>query len=358
MESAIPAHLRCPRTRSARASEAYVPPSPAWVARFRPDVEQVVMAYLGVQSQEPAETPSASSALEALGRITAHFASPQGPKHHDLAHYVDEAGFNTYIAIAYWDTPQAFTAWQLESGFEAWWQSDQRLNEGVGYFREVISPHTSHFETMFSSPDRFEGLGRLGDTVSGEIQEHAYWGSMRDRLPASQCDAFELSGAPATEGAGPRPGARVHVRSHDNVALIRSGQDWGETAGKERELYLSQMEPILREGMDFLRDKGLGIGCYFNRYMTHVDLQGQPQQKSFGLSYWRSLEHMERWAESHPTHVAIFGTFLRLLEQLNSQGQLRLYHEVTVAREHQQSFEYLNCHPRTGLLRGLAGTAP
>lgn len=349
MESAIPTHLRCPRTREARASEHYVPPSPAWVARFKPDVDQVVMAYLGVQSQVRTQ------ALEALGRITACFAATQGPQHHDLAHYVDEAGFETYIAIAYWSTPQAFTAWQSDSGFDAWWQSEQRLNEGVGYFAEIIAPHTSHFETMFSSPDRFEGLGRLADSVSGEIQEHAYWGSMRDRLPASQYDAFELSGAPVADVKGPRPGTRVRVKSHDNVAMIRSGQDWGETKGQERELYLSQMEPVLREGMDFLRDKGLSIGCYANRYMVHVDLQGRPLEKSFGLSYWRSLEHMERWSESHPTHVAIFGTFLRLLEQLKGQVDLRLYHEVSVARSHQQSFEYLNCHTRTGLLRSLAG---
>ena len=48
MESAIPAHLRYPRTRPARVSEDYTPPYPSWVARMDPSVKQVVMAYLGV----------------------------------------------------------------------------------------------------------------------------------------------------------------------------------------------------------------------------------------------------------------------------------------------------------------------
>ena len=49
MESAIPSHLECPRTRQRRVPDDYAPPYPAWVARHRPSVKQVVMAYFGVQ---------------------------------------------------------------------------------------------------------------------------------------------------------------------------------------------------------------------------------------------------------------------------------------------------------------------
>ena len=65
--------------------------------------------------------------------------------------------------------------------------------------------------------------------------------------------------------------------------------------------------------------------------MTHVDATGQPLQKSFGLSAWRSLADMERWAESHPTHVKIFGAAMKYLSTLGPSAKLRLYHEVTVA---------------------------
>jgi aldoxime dehydratase len=35
---------------------------------------------------------------------------------------------------------------------------------------------------------------------------------------------------------------------------------------------------------------------------------------------------------------------------MGAQGQLRLYHEVSVVSAEEQYFEYLNCHENTGLL--------
>ena len=141
------------------------------------------------------------------------------------------------------------------------------------------------------------------------------------------------------------------VQGPDNVALIRSGQDWGETDGEERHLYLRSIEPVLGAGMDFLEQKGESVGCHYNRYMQHIDREGDPIEKSFGLSLWRTLEHMERWSESHSTHLAIFGTFMQVVQQMNFQLKLRLYHEVSVIKAEEQHFEYINCHPKTGFLR-------
>jgi aldoxime dehydratase len=106
--------------------------------------------------------------------------------------------------------------------------------------------------------------------------------------------------------------------------------------------------------LDFLRDAGLPVGCYANRYMRHIDAAGKPMEKTFGLSYWHSLADMERWAEAHPTHVEIFGAFMRIVQELNFDLKLRLYHEVAVLQAADQEYEYINCHPRTGLLNGVA----
>lgn len=43
---------------------------------------------------------------------------------------------------------------------------------------------------------------------------------------------------------------------HDNIALIRSGQDWADAEADERSLYLDEILPTLQDGMDFLRDNG------------------------------------------------------------------------------------------------------
>ena len=33
-------------------------------------------------------------------------------------------------------------------------------------------------------------------------------------------------------------------------------------------MYLEDVEPVLRAGMEFLRDEGAAVGCFANRYVT------------------------------------------------------------------------------------------
>lgn len=351
IESAIPEHLKCPRTRHRRIEDDYRPAYPVWAARAPVAIERVVMGFFGVQSRGEAQRDRACAVLR---RIAGSFAHAEGPGHHDLAHYVDPEGCDNMLAIAYWNDEAAYARWSAASEIDGWWASDERLTDGLGYFREIASPRVAHFETMFNTTDRFEGVGVVMGGLSGQLQEHGYWGSMRDRIPLSQTDAMSPSGSRTLLAAAPHPDARVRVAGHAHVAMIRSGQEWTDTTGEERRLYLEDMEPVLREGMDFLRDRGLDIGCYSNRYMHHLDASGARLQKSFGLSWWRSLADMERWAESHPTHVAIFGAFMRYVQALNFQLQLRVYHEVSVLKPDEQWFEYIRCHPRTGLMNGMA----
>jgi aldoxime dehydratase len=349
MESSIAQHLVCPRTRTRRIDDDYAPPYPCWSARAPVSVKQVVMGYFGVQSKGKQMHGKSCAALMAMVKT---FGLVNGPKHHDLAHFTDAQGWDNMLAIAYWDDPAAFARWRARAEVDGWWSSQDRLQDGIGYFREIVSPRVEHYETMFNTPDRLEGIGVAMGGLSSDIQEHGYWGSARDRIALAQTDALSPVGA-LRASTPPTPGGRVRVLGHENVAIIRSGQEWTETAGKERELYLNDMEPVLRQGMDFLRDKGSSIGCYSNRYMTHIDGAGNPIEKSFGLSSWRSLADMERWSESHPTHVAIFGTFMRIVQELQFQLKLRVYHEVSVLKPDEQEYEYINCHANTGMLNGL-----
>ena len=176
--------------------------------------------------------------------------------------------------------------------------------------------------------------------MSGEVVEHAYWGGMRDRIPLSQTDPMLGLGAPAAE----EEAGRVRVRPPAGLCLIRSGQDWTDTDGDERRMYLEDVEPVLRAGMEFLRDEGESVGCFANRYLT-VD----GGERSYGMSWWRSLDALERWSESHPTHLAIFGAAMRYLSTLGPAARLRLYHEVSVLPADGQVFEYVDCRPGTGL---------
>ncbi|OZD67510.1 phenylacetaldoxime dehydratase [Rhodococcus sp. 05-340-1] len=325
LESAIPDHLVVPRSCPRRTPEGYQPPFPSYVARFPVSTERVVMGYFGIQG-----LPDASP------------WGDEGPSRTDRARYTDEEGIDTTVFIGYWDDVAVFDRWFDSVGRH--WTSVR------GRFVEIIRPTVDRYETLFSSTGRMEGVATLTDSLSGTIEEHAYWGGVRDRIPLSQSDSLAPSGEPQVV----RDGDRVTIVPQENLCLIRSGQDWADTAGSEREMYLRDVEPVLRAGMDFLRDDGLAIGCFANRYMTVVTDDGTDTDKSFGMSWWRSLSDLEAWAESHPTHVAIFGAALKYLSTMGPAASLRLYHEVTVAAADEQYFEYFGCHDRTGLLRTAA----
>jgi aldoxime dehydratase len=348
MESAIDKHLRCPRTLSRRVGDDYQSIYPAWVARADPAVKQVVMAYFGVQSKGDERR---ARALDALRHITDGFAGDDGPGHHDLVEHRDGSGYDNLIAIAYWRDPTKFERWRTAPAIDGWWSSPGRLGDGIGYFREIMVPRADQFETLYSFRNRLPGVGAILDGTSGEIEEHGYWGSMRDRFPISQTDRMTPNGELAVAAGRPQRSGRVEIRGHDNVCLIRSGQDWADTDGAERKLYVEEIEPTLRAGMDFLHSNGAEVGCYSNRYVRFIDADGTLLEKSFGLGHWRSLDRLERWAESHPTHLRIFTTFMRVAAQVT---KLRLYHEVSVFDANAQHYEYVNCHPATGLMRDAA----
>jgi aldoxime dehydratase len=341
MESAIPEHLRTARTRHKRVPDDYAPPYPSFVARHKPSVARVVMAYFGLQHK--GEVPKGTA--EALDRVADLFRAQHGPGHWDRARYVDEAQYTNVVSVAYWDDPARFDAW-FPAAREAW-TGGRPAADGLGTYIEVLRPSVEGYETLFSSLGRTEGIAALAEGMSADVQEHAYWGGMRDRIPLSQTNDMAPAGTPGLT----RDGNRVRIIPHDNLCLIRSGQDWSDTDAAERKMYVEDVEPVLREGMDFLRDEGLAIGCYANRYMIVLGADGKPSEKSYGMSWWKSLAALERWAESHPTHVRIFGAAMKYLSSLGPAAKLRLYHEVTVARADEQYFEYLNCHDRTGMLR-------
>jgi aldoxime dehydratase len=304
------------------------------------------MAYFGVQYRGASPPAAAEKALQTIAGACGRNGSP---RHWDRAHYVDESGFTNIITIGYWDHPVVFDAWFAAHG--ATWANGAFASDPIGTFTEVLQPAVERFETLFSSVVP-EGVAGIAKGFSDVVQEHAYWGGARDRVPLSQVDDLSPAGKPCVV----TDGLHQRVTPCENLCLIRSGQDWTATEAEERRMYLEDVEPVLRAGMDFLRDDGLLIDCLANRYMTVVDADGRTTEKSFGMSWWKSLAALERWAESHPTHVAIFGAAMRYLSTMGPDARLKLYHEVTVAAAAEQYFEYFNCHPKTGLLRVAAHT--
>lgn len=362
LESAVPQHLQVPRICPKRMPTDYQPAFPAFCARFSADVQTIVMAIFGAQHRSTTEAEEAKALTKILSFINESKAKSEQPKHYDLASVSDAQGLYNECVVAYWDDQSTYEAWRKSSGFDQWWVGLDPAKERHGWFQEIFLPSIDRAESLYSSDQpgvkEPEGHGVMGRNLSGMIQEHVYWGSMRDRLPISQTD--ELVGEKATEPDETDPSrSRIRVPGKQNLCLIRSGQDWSRTKPEEHKLYTDTMHPVLVEGMNFLRDHGEEVGCYSCRLMDVLDPKTAQKgtEKTFGLAYFDDIASLENWSKEHKTHLKIFHGFLQYVEKLNFDVTLHLYHEVYVLKPEQQVLEYIGCQPGTGMLGGLRDRA-
>ena len=239
----------------------------------------------------------------------------------------------------------------MQSGFDAWWNDSAHVKDPQGYFREILTVPTDRFETIYTYNTQV-GVARTGCPAVGPIREHNYWGSMRDRLQVSADDPLLSAHGEQLPrlGAAATLGRRLRVKVPENLAIIRSGQDWTDCASAELAEYNDSVRPALIEGMNFLRDHPDETGCCDLRFAEESAQDGAALKKTFGLGYFLTLGHLEKWAAMHPTHLAIFAKFLTMVRDHGKDLKLKLWHEVSVLPAASQVFEYINCHPGTGLL--------
>ncbi|WP_137128622.1 phenylacetaldoxime dehydratase family protein [Rhizobium sp. FY34] len=319
--------------------ENWEPPVPAWSAL--PRAGKTTIAYLAAQHGDKA------MALQGLSAIRNFLEVQGGPYHVDYALSTIGADVTDAFAVAYFHGPEHFAAWSEQSGFGAWWSSDARLSDASGYWQERLTLPAERMESLHSSnvPDGHAH----GVDLRGPIREHNYWGGMRDRIELSKDDWLETPLSQVLDRQVITPASRVVVKAPLNFCIIRSGQDLSDSGEEERAVYAEIVKPNLIAGMDFLAQQGLEIGCAAARYAVEITPDGTPLARTFGNCLFVSMKHLEDWSKSHPTHLSIFGSFFKMLKARNNQISLRLWHEVVVLPNDEQHFEYLNCHPRTGL---------
>lgn len=320
------------------------PSYPSYSARFDSQRSVLTILILGVQFADITEDrAAASSYAQEFMTLT---AEADDVEFRDQSEFVDDAGQCNRMIVCY----LAEHADATVEGLRQQWLAGPEPTGSIdghgrlGFFVEEIKPTMDRVETLYSS-DHIQGVANVAETLSPQIQEHAYWGSARDRLPAAQQDRLAPSGGTTSEDDG-----NVIVSGIENLCLIRSGQDWSETAGDERAMYLGEVEPTLRAGMDYLTASGGEVGCIANRYARALDEDGNVIDQSYGMSWWYSMASLDDWARVHPTHKAIFGVAMRYLGEHGGSGHLKLTHEVFVTERAQGHFVYRNCHPATGLL--------
>ena len=320
------------------------PPYPSWSAEFTPQVHAVVIGYFAAQYIE-------GNIGEFRKWMQSVVSIDDGPLHYEQATFIDKEGYANHVYICYWTNPINYLIWSGSPEVKVWWDNPARQNETAGYWREVIFAPLERLETLFSSEDA-AGMATLANGFSGPVREHGYWGGMRDRMPASAHNGFpgtageELAYLPLVESRR----KRIRITPSENICLIRSAQNWTQCKDGELDLYQNDVHPVLTEGMNFIRDNPLDTGCISCRFMGELNGSGEKQSKTFGMAYFLTMAHLEAWVRSHPTHLAIFRSFHRMVQQLDFQLDLKLWHEVTVLPRGPHVFEYVNCHEKTGLL--------
>ena len=324
--------------------ENWEPPYPSYSAAFDPGLEKVIVAYLGSQTKTE-NTEQFHSWLQGV------VSGDNGPEQVERATFIDAEGYRNDVYICYWQDESSYHAWSDSSLFCEWWQDEARLSEDAGYWREVIHIPKSRLETLFSSKDG-AGMASMATKFTGEIKEHAYWGGMRDRIEDSEDNSFESSYGDTLLPLDKvdSKGKRLKVTPPENLCLIRSAQNWIECKDEELAIYENEVQPSLVEGMNYIRDNPIETGCISCRFMDELTMSGSEQSKTFGMAYFLTMGHLEAWAKSHPSHLAIFRNFNNMVRKLNFQLDLKLWHEVVVLPMGEHLFEYVNCHPQTGLL--------
>lgn len=322
--------------------ENFEPPVAAWAAEWAGQAAVLTTVIFAIQGQ-----------MNESFRQWLSFALNDveyKPEWFEKAKFKDREGIENTVFVAYWRDGN-YQRWWGNDRVSAWWQSDDRLNEAVGYWREHYDMPIERLETLHSSP-RTHGVARLAPDLEGPIDEHAYPGAARDRISVSGSEnvASNNSLGAKLKSTRSQEGKRVHVTPPANLCVIRSGQDWGQCAEEEASFYLEKVHPTLILGMDYLANNPEESRCLSMRLMQNIDEDGLKLSQTFGLGYALDIFAFEEWAKSHPTHLDIFAGFMVHAGKFQERMKLSLWHEISVLAEHGGQFEYINCHPKTGLL--------
>lgn len=340
-------HPTYTRTIPPRRRTGFQPASGRYSLRWRRPVPYLIADWFGIQGAEP-------GSLEAhrfVEQVKTAFTGDLQPEAVEvMACPIDETGLPAVVVVAYWTSATAHARWSLRKGWTSWWESEDRLGDGVGYWREtLVCPYDRH-ETVYSHEHYRIGFGRTPDTEIVGMTDNGYFGAARDRIPASAIDELEspLDLTLNSPHADPR-GQRLFILTPLNTTVIRSGQFWQESEPDQAKDYETSLRPKLHAGMDYLAEDR-DSGCIYLRRLTNLDDQGHPRRETSIFAVFQELAQLERWAADHTTHKAIYGHQIAAGRKYGARRDVITWHEAFVLPAN-NCFEYINCAAGTGMTR-------
>lgn len=326
----------------------FTPPYEAFEAKYKDDSKPLIAAVLGVQLRS--STQDAQSA--ALKSLLSLAQLDNGPVNIEQGWHNDTAGAHTRIVFAYWRDAASFSTWRSCPDVAQWLA---RATDTTGHFIESAQVMPRGLDTLIAHPVDNWGLAKLADNIV-VTPYHAYWGGTRDRILMSETDALKNPDGsaitmPDAKAAPAGLGQIVDVRLPHHAVMARGGPDWSKCAGAERLEFCNSVYPAYVAGGIYLRDNPEDAGCFAAYLVQETNSQGRDIERNHLIAYFAELSHIERWTKSHPTHVAIYQRFLKMLGAIGRMPDVNLYHEVSVIADGGLNATYANCLPTTGLLR-------
>jgi hypothetical protein len=135
---------------------------------------------------------------------------------------------------------------------------------------------------------------------------------------------------------------------------IRSGQWWENCNKTETSAYEVKLEPTLRKGLQYLNDNAKETGAMGLRYLRNTDIDkplvDYGRKETCGAGFFANLEDLENWAKTHSSHLAIWRGAMAHYKAFPDNRMFRTWHEVSVIKEGDAIFEYVNCTQGTGVM--------
>lgn len=326
-----------------------------WTLGFATHVRSVHSVYVGVQRHSPAEACT-QAARVAAARIAEWLrgAEPGATEGFEVVAGHDMPG--ACIQVAHWqDAGSAEHALagldlaDLHAGLGDWRHS-------IGLWVEAFSAETGRIETLHVGPDplrRRHGLARLPGTLAVSTDVAEVEPGRADLVPVS-ADPFALEIDPLLPPVLPF-GYGEHVAGRNEQALVhvRGGYDWADCGPAEASLGERGLRVLVDLGLDDLWSHPVETGSYGLRKLARPGAEGAPLAGHGYAGFMRHAADAERWSAEQAAQLA---DFQRLLDQEGLPAvarQLRSYQEITRLAPGQARFGYVNCGPRTAVMRFL-----
>ena len=336
----------------------WVPPVPRWQLKLPEEVTEIFTTYIGIQQH--ASNSSIDIARDhAIDQIE-NWLKELSHKPVVIDTFTVREGFDipsSRVWVAYWKDKSPYQTALSQLNLRRIFQSlPSPTRASIGVWFETFQTPISRLETNYAGIHHHPGLGSIPETERTEHTLTAYWGAARDRIPASAYDLYTppVDGSlrpPATVPKG--LGQRLTGTNYDNIVHIRSGQIWSACPGEEAAAYETTLEPVLMEGLRYLWSNPVDTGTVGLRFLRNLDPEkgNAPIKETCGAGFFRNLEDLEKWAKRHKSHLAIFNGSHRHAREWGDDRKFMTWHEVSVLKKGEATWEYVNCSPETGVIR-------